>query len=446
MTGSEHEPRPTSGGQLDRRGHPARHDSQGAIPAGEQGSRSASVPWVAMGLGVFCLCVVIAVGLSMLGPLSALDIYTGARSGRVEPGTPGRLGPPLDPATGSAGLMRGPDAGLTAVTGDVPGSSLPGPGEAPPGAAGLGMGRHGHGGPGSPASDVHARPLSCPGQSSQIAQVGDDGRFFGHLPYFDAPPGSLVAAPGGFGGAGCNQLHGDAAAAVIRMRAAMQAESPELGTRLVGLSCFRSISRQRTVFCSRVANAAGGSALADRARVSAPPGFSEHHTGLAVDFGDRKVPACNLEACFATTPVGKWLLDNARSYGFELSFPAGNAQGVTYEPWHWRHVGSAGVGVFARARGSYAAGGSFGDGSSTQGAALARSQVGPSRQGQPQNARPEPKAPPAPAIPSPSPGPDPLESPPATSPPAQPQSPPLAGRAPGLTDDDTGVLPDPPPQ
>ncbi len=27
-------------------------------------------------------------------------------------------------------------------------------------------------------------------------------------------------------------------------------------------------------------------------------------------------------------------------FGFELSFPENNPQGVRYEPWHWRFVSS----------------------------------------------------------------------------------------------------------
>ena len=45
--------------------------------------------------------------------------------------------------------------------------------------------------------------------------------------------------------------------------------------------------------------------------------------------------------CIARTAPGKWLLQHAAEFGFELSFPAGNAQGVTWEPWHWRWVGTS---------------------------------------------------------------------------------------------------------
>ena len=80
----------------------------------------------------------------------------------------------------------------------------------------------------------------------------------------------------------------------------------------------------------------------DRARSVAPPGYSEHATGYAIDFGVRPTRNCpDVSYCFASTPAGQWLLANAPDYGFELSFPAGNQQGVTWEPWHWRWVGTS---------------------------------------------------------------------------------------------------------
>mgnify|MGYP003353772201 CR=1 FL=1 len=36
-----------------------------------------------------------------------------------------------------------------------------------------------------------------------------------------------------------------------------------------------------------------------------------------------------------------WLKAHANRFHFELSFPQGNRQGVSYEPWHWRFEGSA---------------------------------------------------------------------------------------------------------
>ncbi len=75
--------------------------------------------------------------------------------------------------------------------------------------------------------------------------------------------------------------------------------------------------------------------------VSAPPGFSEHSTGFAIDVGDGLAAATNLSPSFDQTPAYAWLQANAARYHFALSFPRGNAQGVSYEPWHWRFEGSA---------------------------------------------------------------------------------------------------------
>jgi serine/threonine protein kinase len=48
---------------------------------------------------------------------------------------------------------------------------------------------------------------------------------------------------------------------------------------------------------------------------------------------------------------GPWLVTNAAQYGFEQSFPKNNTQGVSYEPWHWRYVGSArSAQIFTQAR------------------------------------------------------------------------------------------------
>lgn len=72
--------------------------------------------------------------------------------------------------------------------------------------------------------------------------------------------------------------------------------------------------------------------LKKRLSVSAPSGFSEHHTGLAIDIN-------SVEDDFAGTLEAIWLEKNAPKYGFELSFPKGNKQGLAYEPWHWKYIG-----------------------------------------------------------------------------------------------------------
>ncbi len=72
----------------------------------------------------------------------------------------------------------------------------------------------------------------------------------------------------------------------------------------------------------------------------APPGFSEHQTGWALDIGDEKDMEADDNPLFERTAAFRWLRTHAAEFGFELSFLAGNWQGVNYEPWHWRYVGT----------------------------------------------------------------------------------------------------------
>ncbi len=160
---------------------------------------------------------------------------------------------------------------------------------------------------------------------------------FGHIKYDQAASGSLTGAPSGLGGGSCQQVHATAAAPLAAMLEAARAEAPAVGADLMAISCFRSIARQAALFCERGRIAERG--YQGQARWVAPPGFSEHSTGLSVDFGSRNDGGCNLRPCFADTGVGRWLAANAGRFGFRLSFPPGNAQGVSYEPWHFRYVG-----------------------------------------------------------------------------------------------------------
>jgi D-alanyl-D-alanine carboxypeptidase len=117
----------------------------------------------------------------------------------------------------------------------------------------------------------------------------------------------------------------------------MQAEARQEGILLVPLSGFRSLAQQEKLFFG--VKAQRGQRTTERAEVSAPPGYSEHHTGYAIDIGDGKAPTTHVEERFAETEAFAWLEENAARYNFELSFPKDNQQ-ISYEPWHWRYVGN----------------------------------------------------------------------------------------------------------
>jgi D-alanyl-D-alanine carboxypeptidase len=139
------------------------------------------------------------------------------------------------------------------------------------------------------------------------------------------------------------QLTAVAAAAFESMRGAARADT----VHLVPVSGFRTVAYERGLF-TRAIRRHGTPERA--ARHVAPPGYSEHHTGLAIDIGDSAAAACDAEVCFAGTRAGAWLLRNAGRFGFELSFPDGSGA-VSYEPWHFRYIGDgASRAVFAAAR------------------------------------------------------------------------------------------------
>lgn len=171
-------------------------------------------------------------------------------------------------------------------------------------------------------------------ENAQTAAPAAVTRLFGHLPYGEANPASLAPVPSL---PGCTLVR-EVADDLERLRAAARAE----GIELTALSCFRSIAHQRQVFCAGAENCDTVAGAALRARFVGPPGHSEHATGYAVDFVQRGTDCRVTEQCFLLTPGGKWLMRRGPDFGFELSFPQGNKQGVAWEPWHWRWVGRSG--------------------------------------------------------------------------------------------------------
>ena len=73
-----------------------------------------------------------------------------------------------------------------------------------------------------------------------------------------------------------------------------------------------------------------GSSLSDVLTWAAAPGFSEHHTGCALD-----IEAAAKGDPFERTDVFSWLVLNAGNFNFFMTYPEGNGKGIIYEPWHW---------------------------------------------------------------------------------------------------------------
>lgn len=173
------------------------------------------------------------------------------------------------------------------------------------------------------------RLLAPPPVPGLQARLSADGRLLGHFPYGEVPASDRVSIGAGL------ELQRDAAEALESMLQAAAAD----GIHLKVLSAFRSVALQKSLFFD--VKSERNQSAEERARVSAPPGFSEHSTGLAVDLGDGSEPGTNLSKSFETTPAYHWLRANAARHHFQLSFPEHNAQGVSYEPWHWRFEGTA---------------------------------------------------------------------------------------------------------
>jgi D-alanyl-D-alanine carboxypeptidase len=145
-------------------------------------------------------------------------------------------------------------------------------------------------------------------------------------------PGDLVQLAGTAGGDSYEisrhglMLRHDAAEALEEMAAAAKADGVTL---MVG-STYRSYDYQVEVYARNVEES--GQETADRE--SARPGFSQHQTGLVVDFAP-------INDAFAGTSAGKWVLENAGRFGWSISFPDGyeKVTGYRWESWHYRYMG-----------------------------------------------------------------------------------------------------------
>jgi len=154
-----------------------------------------------------------------------------------------------------------------------------------------------------------------------------DARILGHLPYNETPKEKLVLIEPNI------EVHMDMRDSLLKMKE----EAKNDGIYLVFLSGYRSINLQNDIFYSL--KSIRNQEAAERARVSAPPGYSEHSTGFAIDIGDATQRDTDFETDFENTDAFRWLIKNAAKFHFKLSFNKDNKY-IDYEPWHWRYEGS----------------------------------------------------------------------------------------------------------
>ena len=131
----------------------------------------------------------------------------------------------------------------------------------------------------------------------------------------------------------------------------LQKAAAEIGIEILLSSAYRSVEKQRAI--KEEFTKEYGEDYAER--FVAAPGYSEHHTGLALDF---------------VAKIGdKWLIENREiieragelqpiydilpKYGFILRYLKGKEKTTGYpaEPWHIRYVGDPEIAVQITAQG-----------------------------------------------------------------------------------------------
>lgn len=110
---------------------------------------------------------------------------------------------------------------------------------------------------------------------------------------------------------------------------AMQISAQRDGIELIIRWAYRSVDDQSYFLLDRLR---WGYSIKELLTFIAAPGYSEHHTGRAIDLLhiDNSKP-------FEETPAYQWLSANAASFNFFMSYPQNNNQGIIFEPWHWLH-------------------------------------------------------------------------------------------------------------
>ena len=109
----------------------------------------------------------------------------------------------------------------------------------------------------------------------------------------------------------------------MRTAAEQNAENLQL------VSAFRSVDYQKQLIQRKLA---AGQTWEQILRVSALPGYSEHHTGRTIDITTPNFKP--LTEDFEHSSAFKWLILHAKEFGFTMTYPRDNEFGIAYEPWH----------------------------------------------------------------------------------------------------------------
>lgn len=101
------------------------------------------------------------------------------------------------------------------------------------------------------------------------------------------------------------------------------------------VSGYRNVQSQRDIYNDRVASQ--GEELA--ALYVATPGYSEHHTGLAMDLSFYTDSGASVS--IEEYEYGNWIDEHCAEYGYVLRYPSDKVDitKIGYEFWHYRYVG-----------------------------------------------------------------------------------------------------------
>ena len=254
-------------------------------------------PWFYLGSALLALAV---------GLMATVLVASACDDGDPAEAAPGSTPTQTDSAeTETATEQNSPDATSTQTATEAPATPTPAPTEEPTSNDGDG-GDDGNGGGFEFVDNSPEVPCTIGAPLSQNTRVARD-----------CVVGPLVNVEGFL-------LNDQAAAAYEDMKAAAAAD----GITLYLVSAYRDYDTQMQLYLAEVA------AYGPDQNTSAKPGHSEHQLGTTVDLND-------LSQSFGDSPEGLWLQQNAGSFGFQMSYPAGaeGSTGYAYEPWHWRFWG-----------------------------------------------------------------------------------------------------------